>query len=443
MQLLFEAVSETQPDAKWQRLFQHFWPAYKAWYINRGGPARTNLREAKKALRRHMPELMPTYEKLLDLSGGDDLAACFLSCYRPPAYLVSCSQAALVTPTEKVLVRNYDLDPKLNEGLILHSHWNERQVIATSEFLWGVADGMNNSGLALSLAFGGSKKVGDGFGIPLILRYVLEVCDTVEEAIEVLNRIPSHMAYNITLLDKRGDAVTVQVAPDQTSKVINVPVATNHQGEVEWAEHARFTATVEREQNLLNHLANSSTSAQSLIDGFGKSPLYNTDYGNGFGTLYTAVYRPDKNRVEWRWPGTVWQQSFADFKEATRPVTYGSAGAQAQMAYAALDSTIAREPKQPSIRLHKLHKKNVAPNERHGRRPSAINYTRPTYYLQEPLANVRASLQAGGCHFSPALNDWFDQAQDSADTAIDWVKLANVWSPPYYDQCFANGKVTV
>ena len=150
----------------------------------------------------------------------------------------------MTTPGQRVLVRNYDLDPNLNEGLILHSNWNARKVIATSEFLWGVADGMNDAGLALSLVFGGRKVLGDGFGIPLILRYALEVCS----------------------------------------------------------------------------------------EAFSHRPLYNTDYHNGFGTLYTAVYYPDRGEIEWRWPDAVWSQSFERFREASQTVRYSAFGARVDAA---------------------------------------------------------------------------------------------------------------
>ena len=285
MQLTFEAVAEDRPDRKWQALFKRYWPTYKQWFLRRGGDKGPDLATARTRLRQYMPELIPAFERLVELTGGDELAARFLACYRPPAYLISCSQAALTRPGHRVLVRNYDLDPNLNEGLILHSAWNGRKVIATSEFLWGVADGMNDAGLALSLAFGGRKVIGTGFGIPLILRYVLETCSNVAEAIEVLRRVPSHMAYNVTLLDRHGASVTVQVAPDRPAVVVETPIATNHQGTVEWTEHARFTGTREREQVLRQHLADKQTSAHSLIEAFSRRPLYNTDYHKGFGTL--------------------------------------------------------------------------------------------------------------------------------------------------------------
>lgn len=406
MQLAFEAVSETRPGPKWQALFRRYWPAYRAWYLNRSGADQPCLREAKQALRHHMPELVPTFERLIELTGADELAARLLSCYRPPAYLISCSQAALSRPGRGMLVRNYDLDPNLNEGLVLHSAWNGRQVIATSEFMWGVADGMNDAGLALSLAFGGRKTVGDGFGIPLILRYVLEVCDDLPDAIEVLRRVPSHMAYNVTLLDRRGESATVQVAPDRPAEVLKAAVATNHQCGVEWPEHARFTATVEREKALHAHLADPQTTERDLLKAFLRPPLYNTDYQNGFGTLYTAVYRPDQGSVHWHWPDANWSQSFAAFQEGKRTVVYSRSGAR----------VITDQPA-PWAEFDRLS------GEWHDwvwQGPEAgLAIT-----MRQSLNAVRTALTSAGCSFSPALAAWFEQAERSG--RIPWETLGAV-----------------
>jgi hypothetical protein len=84
MQLAFEAVSEARPGPKWQALFRRYWPAYRTWYLNRSEADQPSLRAAKQALRHHMPELVPTFERLVELTGGDELAARLLSCYRPP-----------------------------------------------------------------------------------------------------------------------------------------------------------------------------------------------------------------------------------------------------------------------------------------------------------------------------------------------------------------------
>jgi hypothetical protein len=44
-----------------------------------------------------------------------------------------------------VLLRNYDLSPDLNEGLLLRSEWTGRPVMGMVEFLWGLSDGMGSA----------------------------------------------------------------------------------------------------------------------------------------------------------------------------------------------------------------------------------------------------------------------------------------------------------
>ena len=102
------------------------------------------------------------------------------------------------------------------DAVQLATNWTGRRVIGMSDSLWGLLDGMNDDGLAVSLAFGGRKVVGVGFGMPLILRYVLETCCTVDEGVAALLRIPSHMSYNVTLVDAQGAYQTVYVAVSYT-----------------------------------------------------------------------------------------------------------------------------------------------------------------------------------------------------------------------------------
>ena len=77
-------------------------------------------------------------------------------------------------------------------------------MLGTGDCLWGLLDGLNEDGLAASLTFGGSREVGTGFGISIVMRYLLETCTTVAEALSVLDRVPVHMAYNVTVLDAAG-----------------------------------------------------------------------------------------------------------------------------------------------------------------------------------------------------------------------------------------------
>lgn len=318
-QVLWRAISEAEPGPKWAGLFAEYWPAYRKWWLREGERDRATYGEGRAAIERHMPELAALYDELCDLAGGGDHAARFLSFYRPPPYLTGCSQA--IWPGEEpTLVRNYDYNPDAFDSLVLKTRWGGRTVMGVSDGLWGLVDGVNDEGLALSLTFGGRREVGVGFGVPLIIRYVLQTCTTAEEAGRTLARIPSHMSYNVTVLDAQRRYLTVMMAPDRKAVVTHAAVATNHQETVEWVSHARMTATVERERYLLQRLTLHVERQEKFIGAFLKPPLYSTAFGAGFGTLYTAVYRPRKGEMEIRWPDAGWWFAFDDFTETSRLV---------------------------------------------------------------------------------------------------------------------------
>ena len=324
MQLHFNSVSEPSlPGIKWKKLFNTYWPAYAEWLNSKVTANTPDLKTSVAALKYYMPEMVPTYERLCKLVNADDLAARFLTGYQPPAYISACSQAVTLKSTIQ-LVRNYDYHPDLIEGTLLMSAWNGKKVIANSDCLSGVIDGMNEDGLAVSLTFGGRKEVGTGFGIPFILRYVLEFCSNVEEAVVVLTRIPSHMSYNVTVIDKTGAIKTVQMAPDKSPLVTDALYTTNHQGTIDWPENALFNKTVERSDFLKDSLFELDMNGEQIADAFLRPPLYSHRFTEGFGTLFTAVYQPVEGTVKLRWLNDSMLQSFDDFKEQDKLIKYQS-----------------------------------------------------------------------------------------------------------------------
>jgi predicted choloylglycine hydrolase len=319
----FSAVAEGEPGLGWRANFDRLWPAYEAWWQSERGAVRPTYLQCRQALRSHMPEMVPLWEHLVELAGGGDLAARFLSLYRPPAYLTGCSQA--VWPgQEPVLVRNYDYSPRAFEGLLLRSGWQGVGVMGMSDCLIGLLDGVNESGLAVSLAFGGTRTVGDGFGVPIILRYVLQTCHTAKEAARVLARVPTHMAYNVTVLDRSHTRFTVRLSPHREAIITDSAAATNHQQPVEW-DYAHATASIERERHLFRLRANKYQSQAEFIGAFLESPLYSTAFNRGFGTLYTAAYRTLDACVELAWPSSLHRVFALDrFQEAHWAVNYES-----------------------------------------------------------------------------------------------------------------------
>jgi predicted choloylglycine hydrolase len=311
----YHSVAETYPDQKWLTHYQSAIPAYRNWFASEGELKRPGLQECRDAMQTYMPEMVPLWEHLIKLTNAGANDARLLSFYCPAPNLSGCSQAVWTryTPT---LVRNYDHAPEFCEGRIMKTRWHDTQVIASTDCLWGVLDGMNEHGLSVSLAFGGHEGVTKGFGIPIILRYVLEFCTTVDEAVKVLCRVPANMAYNITLLDAYGQVRTVELTPFLAPKITCKPLAVNHQGDFELSNYAMFSRSCERQQFIMSKLYDPLSSVESFVNSFEFNPLFATNYAQGFGTLYTAIYNPQLRAMEYRWPNRVkMYQSFAFFEE--------------------------------------------------------------------------------------------------------------------------------
>ena len=329
MDVTFRSLSEGKPGDAWKAVFDAGWPGWRSWLRTRQTPDAPSLTASEKALRRHMPEFAPIWERLVETAGADEEAARFLTFWSPPRYLGQCANA-VSGGAEPALVRNYDLDPRLNEATLLLSAWSGRKVMGMVEGLAGLADGINEDGLAVSLTYGGRRGVGEGFGIPMTVRYLLETCSDVAEAEKTLRRLPHHMSYNLTLLDHSGRHVTAMIAPDREIVVSDARAITNHQGRVEDERHAAFCNTVGRLAHL-EAIDPGGMERTALVAEFQRTPVFNTQFEAGFGTVYTAAYVPARGEAALIWPRQEdWVQSFADFREETRTVRYARPGAEAE-----------------------------------------------------------------------------------------------------------------
>jgi predicted choloylglycine hydrolase len=177
----------------------------------------------------------------------------------------------------------------------------------------------------MSLAFGGRPGAGRGFAIPLVLRYLLEVCRTVADVRVALTGLPVAMSYNVTVLDANAATLTAYLTPDEPAEFSFAPLATNHRGAVpEYPEIARSLRSVERRAGLVE-LSARRPGPEELAAAFLSPPLYRTAFSRAFGTLYTALYRPELGCVEYLWPGRVWRRYFDD-PDASTEIQFQEAG---------------------------------------------------------------------------------------------------------------------
>ena len=109
----FVALREDRPGTAWLSRFIAGRNETERWYLGEGLAPPATAAECRAALLRHMPELMPEYDRVCALVGDDDFAHRILSHYRPPPSVFGCSQAVWLGKDGPALVRNYDFRPEI------------------------------------------------------------------------------------------------------------------------------------------------------------------------------------------------------------------------------------------------------------------------------------------------------------------------------------------
>ncbi|PDT82561.1 C45 family autoproteolytic acyltransferase/hydolase [Sinorhizobium sp. BJ1] len=313
----FVAAREDRPGEAWLSRFVAGRAEAESWYFGQAVASTPSAKECRAALQQHMPELLPHYDHACTLVGADEVAHRVLSHYRPAPERFGCSQAVWLGEEGPALVRNFDYPPNIVSDRFEMTEWSGLKVISKAQRPWGgCLDGMNEEGLVASVTLGGSRAQGVGFSIILMLRYVLETCHQVKQAVEALCRIPVALPQNVTVLDRSGRYATLFLGPRQQPIVSRLKACTNHQPAVRPS-----SSSMTRQLAVLEAIEDPSTSLFSLTDRFLLAPLYS---GRGsYRTLYTAVYRPAEGRVDYIWPGKSWCQSFNDFRVGEYTHCYG------------------------------------------------------------------------------------------------------------------------
>jgi predicted choloylglycine hydrolase len=323
MQKRFVAICEDTPGTAWRERFVAGRAEAEAWYRGSGRGTPPTAAECKAQIQRHMPELLGLYERVCALVDDDDLAAQILSQFRPPPLPHGCTQAVWLGDDGPALVRNYDYPLDVVSDHFESTRWFGREVISKGQRPWGgCLDGMNADGLVASLTFGGSPAQGLGFSIILIVRYILETCSHVSDAVAALCRIPVALSQNVIVLDKTGGYATVFLHPERVPFVSLTPVCANHQNlSISSDLSGSLASSVARQQAALGALECSGATLAKLTESFLAAPIYSRDASSP--TVYSAVYRPATLTVDYVWPGNVMTQRIGSFRPCQYVHDYG------------------------------------------------------------------------------------------------------------------------
>lgn len=80
-------------------------------------------------------------------------------------------------------------------------------------------DGVNEYGFACGLTFIPVKKVKPGFNAGILVRYLLEKCKTVDEALGEINRLPIASGSTLTMADASGNIVTIELSSEDINVI--------------------------------------------------------------------------------------------------------------------------------------------------------------------------------------------------------------------------------
>lgn len=173
-----------------------------------------------------------------------------------------------------------------------------------------IEDGINEYGLAVGLTFVYPRARKHGLNAGMLVRYILEKCKTVKEAVTALKKLPIASAQTLTLADRTGDMAVIEcnpykfieIKPERNESFV---VASNNFFSKEMEEYKNPDIddwrADERYNTVINALKNNKNRysyelAEEILSGkHGFMCQY--DRKKGADTVWSCIYLLDKNKV--------------------------------------------------------------------------------------------------------------------------------------------------
>ncbi|PIE78040.1 MAG: acyl-CoA--6-aminopenicillanic acid acyl-transferase [Candidatus Delongbacteria bacterium] len=132
-----------------------------------------------------------------------------------------CTALGFIDKNKIYYGRDNDLPPylkKMSKSIIYEIPKKNKFVLNTSSFING-EEGINEYGLIVAMTFVIPKveDIRPGLNSVFLVRYILENCKTVQDAIKSLEMLPISSSCNILLIDKKKEMVVVECSPFETN----------------------------------------------------------------------------------------------------------------------------------------------------------------------------------------------------------------------------------
>lgn len=146
-----------------------------------------------------------------------------------------CSLFAVTDGSKVMFGRNYDFYYRIKKHTesYLTAPAGSYKNLGTTDIFVGREDGVNENGLAVGISSVSSKTIAPGLSFALAVRYILDKCKDVREAMEFLTKVHFLTSSNYLIADKSGNMAVVEASPGKVS--VRAPengrkfvVATNH-----------------------------------------------------------------------------------------------------------------------------------------------------------------------------------------------------------------------
>ena len=164
--------------------------------------------------KKYFPEILDEIQGIADgqACSVQMLQAVLFSMYAMPPSC-NCSCFAVINDNRAILGRNSDFLTdleKLNLNVIYKFTADAYSFTGNTTAFVEMEDGVNQRGLAAGLTSVWGVRIRPGFHVGLLLRWLLERCGTVEEALAAIRTLPLGSPFTLTLADAGGSVAVAE-----------------------------------------------------------------------------------------------------------------------------------------------------------------------------------------------------------------------------------------